>query len=124
MRNLQQVCVLSLVEQARRLARLVVFSDSKATVALLRSCSSGSPQMNAIGEWLFERCPRLQLPAVHQPGKRNGAADGLSRIQGATDVLQEAEGGGAVVVPMPHPDPFFELMYTAAALPHADAFIP
>lgn len=76
------------------MTHLYVFTDSTPVVAALQSCNSDSTQLNAIVRWLFQRHPRLQIIAMHQPGKRNGAADGLSRT--ATDrVLADAERAGA-----------------------------
>ena len=73
---------------------LIVFTDSTPVVAAIQSGNSDSPQLNAIVRWLFQRRPHLQLLALHQPGKRNGAADGLSRTESAS-VLKEAAGIGA-----------------------------
>ena len=76
---------------------LVVFTDSSPVVAALNSGNSDSPQLNAIVRWLFDRHPLLQLLALHQPGKRNGAADSLSRDD-RERVLKEAAEGGARAV--------------------------
>ena len=75
---------------------LIVFTDSTPVVAAIQSGNSDSPQLNAIVRWLFQRRPHLQLLALHQPGKRNGAADGLSRTESAS-VLKEAAGIGASI---------------------------
>ena len=61
------------------ISHLIIFTDSSPVVAALQSGNSNSPQLNAIVQWLFRRRPQLQIIALHQPGKRNGAADGLSR---------------------------------------------
>jgi hypothetical protein len=76
---------------------LVIFTDSSPVVAALNSGNSDSPQLNAIVRWLFDRHPLLQLSALHQPGKRNGAADSLSRDD-RERILREATAGGARVV--------------------------
>jgi hypothetical protein len=76
---------------------LVVFTDSSPVVAALNSGNSDSPQLNAIVRWLFDRRPLLQILALHQPGKRNGAADSLSRDD-RERVLAEAAKGGARIV--------------------------
>jgi hypothetical protein len=76
---------------------LVIFTDSSPVVAALNSGNSDSPQLNAIVRWLFDRRPLLQLLARHQPGKRNGAADSLSRDD-RERVLREAAEGGARAV--------------------------
>ena len=58
---------------------LVCFTDSDATAKAFSAASSGAPQLNSLIQWLLERHPRVQMMGVHQPGKRNGAADELSR---------------------------------------------
>ena len=73
---------------------LIVFTDSTAVVAALQTGNSPSPQLNFIVRWLFERRPRLQVLALHQPGKRNDGADRLSRA-GSAAVLAEATAIGA-----------------------------
>ena len=72
---------------------LLIFSDSTAVVQAVQSNNSDSPQLNAVTRWLFERCPGVQFLAVHQPGVRNDAADGLSRHRTA-EVLAEARAAG------------------------------
>ena len=76
------------------LRHITIFTDSSPVVAALQSGNSESPQLNAIVQWLFQRRPRLQLIALHQPGKRNGAADGLSR-HATTSVVADAVAAGA-----------------------------
>jgi hypothetical protein len=80
----------------RGLTHLYVFTDSTAVVAAINSGNSDSPQLNAIVRWLFERQPQLQLLALHQAGKRNDAADGLSRADSAR-IISEAASTGALV---------------------------
>jgi hypothetical protein len=77
-----------------RLQHLIIFTDSSPVAAAIQSGNSDSPQLNAIVRWLFQRRPHLQLIALHQPGKRNGAADRLSRHSTAA-VIAEAAAAGA-----------------------------
>ena len=95
------------------LTHLVLFSDSTAVVAALNSNSSPSPQLNMLVRWLFERHPRLQVLAIHQPGVRNSAADGLSRTQ-SRQVIADAEAAGAHAHELPMPEYAYDLMRVAA----------
>ena len=95
------------------LTHLVLFSDSTAVVAALNSNSSPSPQLNMLVRWLFERHPRLQVLAIHQPGVRNSAADGLSRTQ-SRQVIADAEAAGAHAHELPMPEYAYDLMRAAA----------
>ena len=81
----------------RGITHLVVFSDADPVVRGLQSNNSSSPQLNYIIRWLLERQPAVQFLALHQPGKRNGAADGLSRAE-SSSVIQEAQRAGATPV--------------------------
>jgi hypothetical protein len=85
-----RMCTCSSVDHSSR-------AYSSPVVAALNSGNSDSPQLNAIVRWLFDRRPLLQLLARHQPGKRNGAADSLSRDD-RERVLREAAEGGARAV--------------------------
>ena len=53
--------------------------------------------------WLFGRLPGVQILSIHQPGKRNDAADGISRSDLAT-VLSEVRQAGwrQARLPIPH----------------------
>jgi hypothetical protein len=78
------------------LSHLIIFTDSSPVVAALQSGNSDSPQLHAIVLWLFQRRPGLQFVALHQPGKRNNAADGLSRHATASvHVVADAVAAGA-----------------------------
>ena len=61
------------------LSHMIVFTDSVATAQALTTGSSGAPQINYLVQWLQQRHPTVQWLGIHQPGKRNCAADGLSR---------------------------------------------
>ena len=84
----------ALAEVLSELRYIIIFTDSSPVVAALQSGNSESPQLNAIVRWLFQRRPRLQVLALHQAGKRNGAADGLSRVDSAR-VVADAQRVGA-----------------------------
>ena len=84
----------ALINALGGVTHLSIFTDSMATKDAIQSSSSGSPQMNVIVQWLFQRHPSVQFLAIHQPGVRNSAADGLSR-SAAESVRAEAEAAGA-----------------------------
>ena len=95
------------------LTHLVLFTDSSAVAAALNSNSSPSPQINHLVKWLFERHPRLQLIAIHQPGVRNSAADGLSR-SASSQVIADAVAAGAHAHEMHMPEYAYDLMRVTA----------
>ena len=105
----------ALAEALPGLAHLVVFTDSDAARATIRAGNSGSPQLNAIIQWLLERRPALQLLALHQPGARNGVSDRLSR-HGAAAVRAEAVAAGARVITLPVPNGLYSMMHAAIEL--------
>ena len=98
------------------LTHMVIFTDSSAVAAAIQSNGSPSPQMNFIVRWLFDRHPSVQFLALHQPGCRNIASDGLSRTASAT-ILAEASAAGATLVHLPPQPHATDLMYQASALP-------
>ena len=83
----------ALAEELEGLTCLYIFTDSIAVVAAVQSNNSPSPQLNCMVRWLFERHPRVQFVAMHQPGVRNVAADGRSRAS-TSAVLQSAAKAG------------------------------
>ena len=95
------------------MTHLVLFSDSSAVVAALNSNSSPSPQLNMLVQWLFERHPSLQVLAIHQPGVRNSASDGLSRTQ-SSQVIADAVAAGARAHELMMPDYAYDLMRVTA----------
>ena len=105
----------ALAEALPGLTHLIIFTDSDAARAAIRSGNSGSPQLNFIIQWLLARRPALQLMALHQPGARNGVSDRLSR-HGAAAVREEAVAAGARVVTLPVPDGFHGMMHAASEL--------
>ena len=89
----------ALVRALGSVTHLICFTDSDATAKAFSSAGSGAPQLNFLVEWLLARHPALQLLGIHQPGKRNSAADGLSRTAEARRrVLTEAAAAGAELV--------------------------
>jgi hypothetical protein len=78
---------------------LIVFTDSDATAKAFTTGDSGAPQLDCAMRWLISRHPLVQFVGRHQPGVRNGAADGLSRQQEDRErVLAEASAAGMAVV--------------------------
>ena len=105
------------------LTHMVVFTDSVATARAFTTGSSGAPQLNFLVQWLHERHPRVQWLGVHQPGKRNCAADALSR-DGTAEVLAEAATAGLVVVEMAAAPEAWAALEYAMSLPLRDADAP
>lgn len=83
----------ALCEALSRLTHLVIFSDSTATVQLINSGNSPSPQMDFILQWFTRRRPSLFMMAIHIPGVSNRTSDALSRSKG-TQLLDEASSSG------------------------------
>jgi hypothetical protein len=78
---------------------LLALTDSDATAKAFTTGSSGAPQLNCAIMWLIARHPLVQFLGLHQPGKRNGAADGLSRQrEDGERVLAEAKAAGLTTV--------------------------
>ena len=98
------------------LTHLVIFTDSSAVAVAIQANGSPSPQMNLLVRWLFERHPHVQFLALHQPGVRNDAADGLSRSRSAA-VIADAVATGAHAVQLHVPPHAVALMRAAMATP-------
>ena len=96
------------------------FTDCDAAKAAVNSNSSPSPQMNRLLSWLFQRSDQVQILALHVPGKRNWASDGLSRngVEGASiaEVLESAWGAGMLLRRLPPTDDCEAVFAEAAAL--------
>ena len=90
----------ALIDGLPGLTHLTIFTDSTPVQEAIQSSSSGSPQLNFIVNWLFQRHPDVQFMAIHQPGVRNSAADGLSRSASQT-VLSDAIAAGANPLRLP-----------------------
>ena len=88
----------ALIQALEGVTHVFVFTDCSAVKAAINSEASGSPQLNALVRWLLVKHPHIQLLAFHQPGKRNRAADGLSRNghggELARTILDEAQAAG------------------------------
>lgn len=106
----------ALLEALPGVTHLTIFTDSSATAVGIQTSSSPSPQMNVLMEWLMQRNPSTQFMALHQPGKRNGAADSLSRTDSAS-VLSDAEAAGAIIIRLPLEPHAIDLMHLAMAHP-------
>lgn len=106
----------ALVRRLPGLAHLTIFTDAQPVASAINSGNSESPQLNFIVRWLLDAFPRLQLLALHQPGKRNDGADGLSRHD-TRRVLLEAEEAGLRTLQLPLPPGLPELIARASQLP-------
>ena len=96
------------------------FTDCDAAKAAVNSNSSPSPQMNRLLSWLFQRSDQVQILALHVPGKRNWASDGLSRngVEGSSiaEVLESAWGAGMLLRRLPPTGDCEAVFAEAAAL--------
>lgn len=106
----------ALIDSLPGLEHLTIFTDSSPVQEAINSAGSGSPQINSIISWLFQRHPHVQFMAIHQPGLRNTAADGLSRVESQT-VLRDAEAAGATLKRLPLSEHAVDLMFEAARMP-------
>ena len=73
------VAIVAITAELEGVAHVVGFTDSDATRAAITSGASPAPQLNHMVMWLQRMAPSAQYLAIHQPGKRNDAADGISR---------------------------------------------
>lgn len=78
-----------------KVSHMICFTDSRATARAITSNGSGAPQLHVLAQYVSEALRGVQLLGVHQPGKRNGVSDGLSRGRGG-DALREAAAAGLV----------------------------
>ena len=96
------VALVAFAEVLPGLRHAVCFTDSMATKAVLTSGASPAPQLNEMALWLFGRLPGVQILSIHQPGKRNDAADAISRADLAKVLSEVGEAGWRHVrVPIP-----------------------
>ena len=100
------------------LTHLVMFTDSVPVKAALLSGNSGSLQLNFIVRWLFQRRPGLQILALHQPGKLNDVADGLSRSE-SRQMREQAAAHGARVITLPADPAVWAMSRTARSMPQS-----
>ena len=113
----------TLLQTTPGVTHMVVFTDSVATVQALTTGSSSAPQINYLVQWLQTRHPHVQWLGIHQPGKRNCAADGLSR-DGTDSVLAEVSAAGAVVVQLAAMPAAWSALEYAMTLPLRGADAP
>jgi hypothetical protein len=85
-----------LLETLDDITHLRMLTDSMAVRELINSNNSHSPQLNAIGRWLFELHPKIQFCCEHIKGSHNVMADDLSRGR-ADRVISEARDHDYVI---------------------------
>ena len=112
------VALVAFAEVLPGLRHAVCFTDSMATKSVLTSGASPAPQLNELAMWLFGRVPGVQILSIHQPGKRNDAADGISRADLAK-VLSEVRQAGWQQVRVPIPNGAWALARRLLLLPPA-----
>ena len=112
------VALVAFAEVLPGLRHAVSFTDSMAKKAVLTSGASPAPQLNAMALWLFGRLPGVQILAIHQPGKRNDAADGISRAR-RREVLGEVRAVGWRTQRLAIPEGAWELADQLLLLPPA-----
>ena len=83
----------SLCEYLPDLTHVVVFSDSSATVRLLNSSNSSSPQMDFLMRWFIRRRPSVLTLGIHIPGVSNTTSDALSRNKYDTFLSDASQAG-------------------------------
>lgn len=74
-------------------SRMICITDSRATARMVKSNGSGAPQLHVLAQYLSSALPGVQLLGVHQPGKRNGVSDRLSKDRG-DEVLRDGATAG------------------------------
>ena len=87
------VAIVAVTQALEGVAHVVGFTDSDATRAAITSRASPAPQLNHMVMWLQRMAPGAQFLAIHQPGIRNDAADGISRSR-RREVLDEVRAVG------------------------------
>ena len=113
--------VIAAVERVPGVTHVYIFTDCAAAADAINSAASGSPQINLLLMWFLGHVRGIQLLAIHQPGKRNRAADGLSRDgrggETVATVLAEAAGAGMRVEELAVPEGLWAAFRQAAAQP-------
>ena len=112
------IAIVAITVALEGVAHVVGFTDSDATRAAVTSGASPAPQLNHMVMWLQRRAPATQFLAIHQPGKRNDAADGISRSR-RREVLEEVRAVGWRTQRMPIPSGAWELADQLLLLPPA-----
>ena len=100
--------VLAVQQRLEGVACVYAFTDCEPSQLAINSNASGSPQLHFVLQQMLTELGAAQILAIHQPGKRNWGADGLSRDGngGATvaEVLRQAMAAGMVVEKLPFPE--------------------
>ena len=100
--------VLAVRQRLEGVACVYAFTDCEPSQLAINSNASGSPQLHFVLQQMLTELGAAQILAIHQPGKRNWGADGLSRDGngGATvaEVLRQAMAAGMVVEKLPFPE--------------------
>ena len=95
------------------ITHVVCFTDATPARSAINSGGSGAAQLETIIEWLHSHIGHTQLLSVHQPGKRNRAADTISRGAGL-QIKNEAKKAGFKIVSLPLPLGAFDLIREVA----------
>ena len=98
------------------ITHMICFTDSTGAKSAINSGGSGAPQLDAIVEWLHSKIGKIQILAIHQPGKRNRAADFISRGRKSV-IRREAEQSGFTVLDLPWPQGSLDLLHLVASFP-------
>ena len=96
---------------------VICFTDATGARSAINSGGSGAPQLDALATWIFENIGPVQLLALHQPGKRNRAADGLSREDGHL-IRHEAKSRGFKLIDLKPPSEAIQKLRDISLLPH------
>ena len=112
------VTIAAVAEELEGVSHVIGFTDSDATRAAVTSGASPAPQLNCMVMWLQRAVASAQFLAIHQPGKRNDAADGISRSN-RRGVLGEVRSVGWRTRRLPLPRGAWELAHRLLALPPA-----
>ena len=118
----------TLLQLGVRASHILCFTDSVATRAAVNFNGSTLPQLNYLARHLTMGLNRqmeaggAQLLAIHVPGIRNIAADGLSRATGAQELLRDIRSNSPLTpVKVTFQPAAFTLLRDAAHIPYRDA---
>ena len=112
------VTIAAITQELEDVAHVIGFTDSDATRAAITSGASPAPQLNCMVMWLQRAAASTQFLAIHQPGKRNDAADGIIRSR-RREVLGEVRSVGWRTRRLPLPRGAWELADLLLDLPPA-----
>mmetsp|Transcript_41076 Transcript_41076/g.94204 ORF Transcript_41076/g.94204 Transcript_41076/m.94204 type:complete len:572 (-) Transcript_41076:1277-2992(-) len=105
----------AVLTELESVSHLICFTDSDATARGLTSGGSGTPQINVVLRWLFERHRRVQFLGVHIPGTLNETSDRLSRGREAEVLADVTRAAARVTRLRPHADAFALLEHVRIA---------